>query len=74
MSTEEALGKVEKELKSLKDELSLCKEAKSNGEACKGIVEYCETTVEPFSPPNVGDEPNKWHKNPSKGGGCCTIV
>lgn len=73
MSSEEALSKVEKELKSLKDELAICQEAKTTGEACKEIIDHCQKSAEPFSVPDPSDEPNKWHKNPSKKGGCIIL-
>eukprot|EP00592_Proboscia_alata_P002887 CAMPEP_0194378186 /NCGR_PEP_ID=MMETSP0174-20130528/34427_1 /TAXON_ID=216777 /ORGANISM="Proboscia alata, Strain PI-D3" /LENGTH=72 /DNA_ID=CAMNT_0039160021 /DNA_START=116 /DNA_END=337 /DNA_ORIENTATION=- len=68
---EEALNRVEGTLKSLKDELEVCKEAKTTGEVCDALVEHSEKEPEPFST-IVDGEPNPWHSNPS-GGGCVIL-
>lgn len=71
--SEEALTKVEKELKDLKDDLKVHEEAKTKGEACAEIIDYCEKNTEPFVSAEPGSEPNKWHKNPKSGGGCAIL-
>lgn len=71
MSSEEALAKIEGELSNLKDELKVCQEAKTMGEACTEIINYCEKEGEPFS--TDCEEKNVWHTNPSKGGGCTIL-
>lgn len=69
---EATLSKVEGEIQSLKDELSICKEAKNLGETCKDLVDYCEKEGEPFTAGDAGN-PNSWHSNPGKGGGCIIL-
>lgn len=71
MSSEDALAKVEGEIKNLKDELKVCQEAKTMGDACNEIIEKCEKEDEPFS--TEATEKNEWHANPSKGGGCIIL-
>lgn len=71
MSTEEALTKIEGELKSLSSELAVCKEAKTTGEACEDICDHSEKEGEPFT--SSHSEPNAWHKSSGKGGGCIIL-
>ena len=71
--SKEALTKVEEELKDLKDDLKVCQEAKTKGEACADIIDYCGKTSEPFAVGEPETEPNKWHKSASSGGGCAIL-
>ena len=70
MATEQKLERVEQQLGSLKDDLSVCKAAKKISEACEELHEYSTKEEEPFGKDLV--EPNLWHKNP--GGGGCVIL
>ncbi len=60
---------MEKELKQLKDELEVRKEAKPVSKACEEITGFAGKTNEPFS--TTAEEPNPWHK--SEGGGCVIL-
>jgi hypothetical protein len=68
--TEEALSKIEAEIKVLRDQLEVYKEARPVSFSCKEIREYIESAADPFS--TSFPEPNRWHKNPS-GGGCSIL-
>ena len=69
-ATEAKLTQVETEIGTLKEELEVCKEAKTVGEACDELHGYSEKEDEPFN--KLNDEPNEWHK--SAGGGGCVIL
>lgn len=69
-ATEAKLELVETEIGTLKEELKVCKEAKTVGEACDELYGYSEKNDEPFH--KQTDEPNEWHK--SAGGGGCIIL
>ena len=71
MTTEPTIEIVEKQLAKLKDELKLCKEAKTMSETCSELKEYSEQEEEPFS--STHTEPISWHKNPN-GGSPCVIL
>ena len=61
MATKEAKAvELEKELKKLKYELKILKEAKPLSDACKSISEFTQKDYEPFSTSHV--EPNEFHK------------
>jgi hypothetical protein len=66
---EDAFNIVEKELKSLKEELEVHKEAKRVSASCQDIVEHSEREDEPFS--SSYHQTNTWHKSE---GGWCTIL
>ena len=68
--TEEALIKIEAEIKVLRDQLQVYKEARPLSYSCKELRDYVESKVDPFS--SAFSEPNRWHKNP--GGGGCSIL
>jgi hypothetical protein len=69
MVNEEAAAKgLEAQVKSLKEELEICKQAKTTSEACKAISEYAQQKEEPFTTSHA--EPNVWHKSAGGGGGC----
>lgn len=70
MSTEDTLKNIESEVTSVKEELEICKEARTAGEACEELHHYCTKETEPFD--KMVDEPNEWHK--SQGGGGCIIL
>jgi hypothetical protein len=70
MATEEALTKLENEIKALTEELEICKEAKPASEACDALFDYTEKTDEPFS---TTAGPNSWHKAAGGGGGCVIL-
>ena len=57
--------KLEEEVKSLKEELDVYKEAKTMSEACTSLSQFAQSTEEPFT--SSHPEPNEWHK--SAGGG-----
>jgi len=63
------MEKYEKELKSIKDELLILKEAKPLSETCTEIAEFSQREEEPFS--SEHGEPNSWHK--SDKGGCIIL-
>jgi hypothetical protein len=66
---EDTLNIVEKELKSLEQELEVHKEAKRVSVSCQDIVEHSEREEEPFS--SSYHHTNSWHKSQ---GGWCTIL
>jgi hypothetical protein len=69
MVNEEAAAKgLEAQVKSLKEELEICMQAKTTSEVCKSLSEYAQQKEEPFTTSHA--EPNAWHKNPGGGGGC----
>lgn len=69
MATKEAKAvELEKEVKKLKYELKILKEAKPLSDACKSISEFTQKDYEPFSTSHV--EPNEFHKKVGGGGGC----
>jgi|EP00979_Chaetoceros_neogracilis_P006146 hypothetical protein len=61
--------KAEKELKNIKDELEILKEARPLSATCGELTEYSEREEEPFSASH--EEPNTWHK--SESGGCVIL-
>ena len=65
MATEAMAIKLEEEVKSLKEELDVYKEAKTMSEACASLSQFAQSTEEPFT--SSHPEPNEWHK--SAGGG-----
>ena len=67
---EAGLQNTEREIQNLKDDLQLCKEAKTRGEACDCVCTYSESIDDPFG--SSYTEPNPWHGNP--GGGGCIIL
>jgi hypothetical protein len=56
------------QVKSLKEELAIVKEAKTVGEACKALSDCAQQKDEPFT--TAHPEPNRWHKKVGGGGGC----
>jgi hypothetical protein len=70
MTTEEALNKLEKEIKTLQEELEVCNEAKPASETCDALCEYTQKGDEPFS---TSSGPNEWHKSAGGGGGCAIL-
>ena len=68
MATEEKATKLEEEVKSLREELQICEEAKSTSEACEALSAFAQKKEEPFSTSHT--EPNEWHKSAGGGGGC----
>ena len=72
MATEEKAAAIEEQVKSLKEELEICKEAKTQAEACGALVNFAQEKEEPFATSH--HEPNEWHKNPGGGGGMCVVL
>ena len=70
MSTEAKAAKLEMHVKTLQEELRVCKEAKSMSESCAALSKSVEQMEEPFTASHA--EPNEWHK--SQGGGGCIIL
>ncbi len=69
MVNEEATAKgLEGQVKSLKEELEICKQAKTTNEICKALTEYAQQKEEPFTTSHA--EPNEWHKSAGGSGGC----
>ena len=66
--SEEKAKKLEEQVKQLKDELEVCKEAKTTSEACQALSEHANKKEEPFTTNHA--EPNEWHKSAGGGGGC----
>ena len=71
MATEEALAKLEKEMKILNEELEVSKEAKTTKDACAALCDYSEREQEPFS--TSYNDVNEWHKS-AGGSGACVIL
>mmetsp|Transcript_28289 Transcript_28289/g.41054 ORF Transcript_28289/g.41054 Transcript_28289/m.41054 type:complete len:83 (+) Transcript_28289:132-380(+) len=69
-----ALTKVENELKHLRDELSICQEAKTIGEACEALCDHAEKEEDSFRVDTAAKEPNEWHKKAAGGGGGGCII
>lgn len=65
---EAAAASLEEQVKSLKEELAICKELKTVGEACKSLSDFVQKKDEPFTTAHT--EPNRWHKKAGGGGGC----
>ncbi|KAL7430588.1 hypothetical protein ACHAXM_002270 [Skeletonema potamos] len=68
------LTKLENEAKTLKEELELCKAAKTKSEACESIHDFVEnesSSKEPFTTSFEGV--NEWHKKAGGDGGCVIL-
>ena len=72
MPKEEAAATLEDQVKSLKEELAVCKEAKTVAEACKALSDFAQQQDEPFTTAHT--QPNQWHKSVGGGGGGCCIL
>jgi hypothetical protein len=72
MPKEEAAKALEGQMKSLKEELQVCIEAKTMSDACNAIADFAQKKDEPFSTSHP--EPNPWHKGAGGGGGGCIIL
>jgi hypothetical protein len=72
MVNEEATAKgLEGQVKSLKEELEICKQAKTTSEVCQSLSEYAQQKDEPFTTSHA--EANAWHKSAGGGGGCVIL-
>eukprot|EP00552_Chaetoceros_brevis_P002863 CAMPEP_0197745290 /NCGR_PEP_ID=MMETSP1435-20131217/41627_1 /TAXON_ID=426625 /ORGANISM="Chaetoceros brevis, Strain CCMP164" /LENGTH=70 /DNA_ID=CAMNT_0043336973 /DNA_START=28 /DNA_END=240 /DNA_ORIENTATION=- len=70
MSDSEKLEKAEEEVKKLRDELKIHKEAKPFSKVCEDIAKFSQKENEPFSTAPQ-EHPNPWMK--SEGGGCVIL-
>ena len=68
MATEEKATQLEEQMKILKEELEVCKQAKTMSEAMTMLSDYAQQEEEPFATSHA--EPNEWHKSAGGGGGC----
>jgi hypothetical protein len=72
MPKEEVAKTLEEQVKSLKEELQICNEAKTMSEACNAIADFAQKKEEPFTASHP--EPNPWHKSAGGGGGGGCII
>ncbi|KAL3786829.1 hypothetical protein ACHAW5_009234 [Stephanodiscus triporus] len=72
MPKEDKAKTLEEQVKMLKEELQVCREAKTINEACNALTDFAQKQKEPFTTSHP--EPNQWHKSAGGGGGGCNIL